>query len=360
MNVRAPRLIALALSFAFAFAAQPVAAAQEPPRQTAAFGFTSTDPGSSTGAQLDVQIRDPQDPNAKPRTLQRIVLAYPQSTLFDFTVPERCDASDADLQSQGAAACPPRSIVARGRLDTDTGSPGGFPRYVENDLTTFNAGDGELVTLAESKGEPRTRMVGRSRVQGSTVSIDFPAVPGNPPPEPFLAYRRFALGGGPIAGGGRAYLTTPPTCPSIGAWTGSMEFVYRDGVTQKATVRTPCRRAGEPAFRAPVASVPPPDDDPPFEEPRAAEPPQVRVTGAPRGGRCVRRSFVLRVAVTSEAPLRHATVELDGKRLRVARRAPFRVRVSVRRLSRGRHLIDVLARDRSGDLGARSVRFRRC
>jgi hypothetical protein len=250
-------------------------------------------------------------------------------------------------------------VVARGRLDTDTGSPGGFPRYVENDLTTFNGGDGELVTLAESKGSPQTRVVGRSRIRGSTLTTDISPVPGNPPPDPFTAYRRLTLAGSPMTKAGSAYLTTPPTCPPSGAWTFTMTLTYRDGVEQTATARTPCRRAGEPAFAAPGPEPPPGnEDDPPFAEPRATRPPRVRVSGVPR--RCVRGSFVLRVRATAEARLRHVVVELDGRRIRVARRGTFRVRVRVARLARGRHRLDVTARDRAGDLGAATARFRRC
>lgn len=356
MSVRAPLLIAF---LGLAVAPPAAAGAQEPPRQTVTAAFSTTEPGAATGARVDIQIRNPQDPNAKPHALQQLVIAYPESSLFDFTVPETCTASDAELQSEGAAACPPGSVVARGRLDTDTGSPGGFPRYVENELTTFNGGDGVLVTLAESKSNPPTRVVGRSRVQGSTLTTDISPVPGAPPPEPFTAYRRLQLAGSPLTKGGKAYLTAPPVCPASGAWAFALTFVYRDGVTQKATARTPCRRAGEPAFPVPAADPPPGNEDNPrFEEPRALAPPRVRVSGVPR--RCVRRSFVLRVAVTAEARLRHAVVELDGRRIRLARRAPFRVRVPVRALGRGRHLLDVVARDRAGDLGAAIARFRRC
>ena len=349
------RLVA-ALALLLALAVVPAAAAQQ--RQTATAGFTTTEPGAAAGTAIDVQVRG-ADANAKPPTLQRLIIDYPEGTGLDFTVPQTCRASDADLEAQGEQACPPGSVVSRGRLDTDSGSPGGVPRHVENRLTTFNGdGSGELITLAESDN-PQTRVVSRAYVQGRRVVIEFPALPGNPPPDPYLAYRRFALAGTPITKEGRAFVTTPTACPSGGAWVTGLTFVYRDGAEQKLAPRSACRRPGEPAFSGGAGvgggTL---QDDPPFEEPTEAAAPRVTMTGVPR--RCVRRSFLVRVRITAQAPLRHAVVEVNGRRVALRRTRSFRVRVPVRRLERGRHLLEVVARDTSGDLGAATRRFRRC
>ena len=334
----------------------PAAAAQEPPRQSASSSFTTIEPGAPTGGRLDVQVRDPADPNAKPRTLSRLVVEYPEGARFDFTVPETCTATDAELMQEGAAACPPGSAVADGTLRTDNGSPG-EGRYTDNTLTTFSAGQGELVTLAESR-EPPTRVVSRSPVQGSKVTLDYPAVPASPPPEPFLAYTRLQLNGFRLVKGDTAFLTTPPSCPAEGAWRGALTFTYRDGVTQRVETRSPCRRSGEPAFAVPAPPGAGPGDDAPFEELRDAAAPAVRLGALPR--RCVRRAFLVRVAARGETALRHVIVQVDGRRVALRRSATFRVRIPAARLQRGRHRIDVLARDRAGDLGGATARFRRC
>jgi len=338
--------------------AAPLAAAQqqEQPRQAVSIGFGTTEPGAAAGGHLNVEIRDPADPDAKPPTLAQIVIDYPEGTQFDFSVPEHCGASDAELMRDGAAACPPGSLVARGALQTDNGSPGGFPRYTDNALTTFVSGEGQLVTLAESQ-DPQTRVVSRSRIEGRRATLDYPLVPSPTPPEPYLSYRSVRLESLRVVRDGRAFVTTPTAC-ATGAWRGTMTFTYRDGVIQRVPTSVPCRTVSEPPFAAAGPGSGDAVDDPPFVEPRDADPPRVRVSGVPR--RCVKRSFVVRVRVTAESPLRHAVVEVDGRRVALRRSGTFRVRVPVRRLGRGRHLLEVVARDRAGDLGAATKRFRRC
>jgi hypothetical protein len=350
---------ATALLLVLLVAAAPASAQQQRARQSAQLALSTTDANAPTGARLDLQFRNESgDPNAKPHTIQSVTIDYPESTRFDFTVPERCDASDAQLAAGGAAACPPGSVVARGRLDTDSGSPGAFPRYVENEITTFNGSNqGELITLAESKN-PQTRMVSRARVVGARLVIEFPSVPGNPPPDPYLAYKRLLIAGQPITKDERTYLRTPPACPSSGAWTTRFAFTYRDGVTQRQEVAVPCRVTGEPTFDSGIgAPTGEPVDDPAFVVPRDRPAPRVRLG---RLDRCVRHAFVIRVRVNSESRLRHVVVKVDGKRVAVRRTSAFRVRVDVRKLRRGRHLLEVVARDRVGDLGQAQRRFRRC
>lgn len=340
---------------ALLLAAPAVHAQQQPQRQIVSSTFTTTEPGAATGGRLDVQIRHPSNPDAKPPALAQIVIDHPEGTRFDLSVPETCTATDAQLVEQGAAACPPGSKVADGALRTDNGSPGGPPRYTDNTLTTFVSGPEELVTVAESK-EPPTRVVSRSPVQGGRVTLSYPPVPV-PGEEPFLAYTRLQLTGLGVVRDGRAYLRTPEACPQSGAWSGTMTFTYRDGVTQRVETRSPCRRGSEPAFSLPPAAGGI-ADDPAFDEPRDAAAPTVRLSAPPR--RCVRRAFLLRVAVRNESPLRHVVVEVDGRRVALRRASAFRVRVPVAGLRRGRHRIDVLARDRDGDLGGATARFRRC
>jgi hypothetical protein len=66
------------------------------------------------------------------------------------------------------------------------------------------------------------------------------------------------------------------------------------------------------------------------------------------------------VRITVESPLRHAIVRVNGRRIALRRTRSFRVRVPASRLRRGRNFVEVSARDRAGDLGARNVRVRRC
>jgi hypothetical protein len=353
MRLAAAIVLALLAAAPYAGARQQE---QEPPRQAVSIGFGTTEPNAPAAGHLALEVRDPADPEAKPPSLAQVVVEYPEGTRFDFGVPEHCTASDAELMRDGEAACPPGSVVARGALQTDNGSPGGFPRHTDNVLTTFAAGEGQLVTLAESQ-DPETRVVSRPRIEGRRATFTFPAVPTPTPPDPFLAYRSLRLTSLRVVRGDRAFARTPEACPD-GRWRGSMTFTYRDGVTQQVPTSVPCRTPSEPPFAAGGPGSGEAVDDPPFLEPRDADAPEVRLRGVPR--RCVRRSFVVRVRIAAETPLRHAVVEVDGRRVALRRSGTFRVRVPVRRLRRGRHLLEVVARDRAGDLGAASRRFRRC
>lgn len=220
------------------------AAQAEGPRQTASLRFSTTEPGVPTGSDLRVDFRDPSDPSAKPRAVQTITIRFHPGTRFDTTAVEQCKASDAQLTLQGAAACPPGSRVQTGVLITDTGSPGVIPRFNENQLTNFNNQD-ELIGLAETASPP-TRMVSRSPVGQSTVTVGFPAIPGGPP-DFLLGYKSLATAGPAGGRGSRFYARTPPSCPASGHWTNSFTFLYRDGVSQHQDTQTPCRPAGTTA-----------------------------------------------------------------------------------------------------------------
>ncbi len=213
----------------------------EPDRQTASLRYSTTEPGSPTGSALHVDFRDPSDPAGKPRAIQTITIDFHPGTTFDTSAVEQCKASDAQLMAQGAAACPAASRLQTGLLITDSGSPGVIPRFSDNHLTNFNNQD-ELVGLAETTSPP-TRMVSRSPVGRSTVTIGFPAIPGGPP-DFLLGYKSLTTTGPPAESAGRTYARTPPACPASGHWTNSFTFVYRDGVSQRQDTQTPCRAAG--------------------------------------------------------------------------------------------------------------------
>ena len=86
--------------------------------------------------------------------------------------------------------------------------------------------------------------------------------------------------------------------------------------------------------------------------------PFVSIGGIPR--RCRSRAFRLRVRVREQSALRFADVRLGSRRLRRTRHKGFFVRVPVRGLRRGAHRLRFRAVDAAGNVGRRTVRFRRC
>jgi hypothetical protein len=228
------------------------AAAAAGDRQTVSASYSTTLPGAAVGNRLVIDWRNPADPAAKPYAVDTIVIQLPPGSRFDFSALPQCKASDAELLVQGAAGCPPESKVNSGEVLSDTGSPGGFPRFVHTRTVNFN-NEGELVGIGDAQEVP-FRSVLRSKIKGETITIPVPDNPGNPPPDNFTAFKRLFTDGPPIARGNRVYARTPPTCPAAGYWTTRYTFLYHDGVRQTETTRSPCRRSANPclAARAPV------------------------------------------------------------------------------------------------------------
>lgn len=235
------------------------AVGQEQPRQTYSAAFTTTEPGAPTGLRQEIHYVNPEDPDGKPYSVAEIVFVLPEGTRIDTSVPPQCKASDAELQVEGADACPPETKVGRGALSADTGAGAGpFPRVVESDVTFFNNQD-ELILFAETTNTPGPqpiRVASRIEVQGRTTISRVPPLPGAPPPDPFLAIKDVFNELDPISTGRgrdrRAYIATPPTCPESGQWTITATFTYRDGVKQTMRSDTPCTSR---------AALPPEDGD---------------------------------------------------------------------------------------------------
>ena len=130
---------------------------------------------------------------------------------------------------------------------SDTGSSGGAPRFNENRLDNFN-NDGELIGVADAEDIPPVpplgRVVSRSKISGTSTTVEFPSFPGNPPPDNFTAIKTLRTSGPAFVKGNRTALRTPPTCPSSGHWTNTLVFTYRDGVSQTVESPSPCRPPG--------------------------------------------------------------------------------------------------------------------
>src|SRR5688572_18988874 len=103
------RGMAVALMMALVPAAP--AGAQDGSRQAFADTFTTTAAGASTGLRLEIDYRDPANPDGKPYAVSRILQTLHRGTRIDTSVPPRCEASDQELMAQGEAACPPDTRV---------------------------------------------------------------------------------------------------------------------------------------------------------------------------------------------------------------------------------------------------------
>jgi hypothetical protein len=225
-------LVVLAL---FGLAAATVAWGGAGPRERATLKFNRERPAKSTGAKLAIDYRNPDDPNAKPPAVRKVVIKAARGTRIDTSVPGLCTASDAELIALGAAACPDKSRVGGGVVTVDTGFPGPG-RIITSDVTLLN-NTGQLILLTEDRGT-NARLVTRSTIAGRRLKTEAPPLPGTPPDGGAIDTVDLHLKR--VTRPGHAYLRTPRRCPARGAWINRLRFTYADGVTEHVRNRSRC------------------------------------------------------------------------------------------------------------------------
>jgi hypothetical protein len=236
MRLRAPLILPLLL--AALFVAAPVADASDS-RQTASLVFTNEKAGKPSGLALDIDYVNPDEASAKPPAVREVVIKLARGAAYDTSVPDLCEASDAELMALGAAACSEGSKVGRGVVTVDTGLPGPA-RIVTADVDFLN-NTGEQIFVNTVRGTS-VRTVLRSEVSGRRNAVMAPFLPGTPPDGGAIdtVKVRNARIVRERDGVRRAYISTPPRCPDRGFWVNGISFTYYDGITQTVRSRSRC------------------------------------------------------------------------------------------------------------------------
>ena len=215
------------------------------PRETIDQSFTTTAPATPTGVSYSGTYHAADDPNGIPPFLRRLVFYPPPGMTFDTSVPDRCTASDAELQVRGPDACPPGSLIGTGNAQGIVFLPftgGEFHRYTHDVFVLNNAG--EQILLVQSEGYTVTR---GSVAPDGTVDFSPPTCFPHPstgcPDDNVLqlssstflpAYTR------DTADGPRSYATTPATCPDTGNWQSRVRFWWSDDAVDDVVTTQPC------------------------------------------------------------------------------------------------------------------------
>jgi hypothetical protein len=193
--------------------------------------YLSRHPGAPSGQIPLMTWTDPGAPAEVPKVIKRIELLFHPGTRFDTSALTRCRASDEQIKSKGASACPTASELGTGHT-TGVTSSGEFV----TDVTLFN-GRGEIIVLVTVQGTPITEF--RDKVKGRKITIE-PALPAG------VALKRLKLRIGPHSKGHgnrqKTYMRNPPSCPRSGKWTTIAKFIYTDGSTQTLHSGSPCKR----------------------------------------------------------------------------------------------------------------------
>jgi hypothetical protein len=239
MEDRHTRLLAACALAAATIAIGAASAAAAGPRQFGSLMFSTTAPGTSTGTDLRVDFVNPDDPALKPYSVDRMVIHRPPGTAIDTTAPPQCHATDAEIYAFGPAACPDDTRIGSGLAESDQG--GGTTS--KTTLTHFNNQD-EVVGIGVNNDVAAIKTIDRTRFEGDTSTSTFPIFPGAPPPEPYTPVKSLDIHFPPYTRDGRIYNRTPLTCPALGYWTFTIDFVYRDGVTESIESHSPCGKKG--------------------------------------------------------------------------------------------------------------------
>jgi hypothetical protein len=276
-------------------------------------GLPTRAPGSPTGMAVHVEFHRADDPDAKPSPIRTATFALPPGSRFDTTAVPQCMATDEELHSQGADACPAESELTVGTLTAMSGfGPPADP--IVGDDHVFNGPD-QLIEVITVPGNSASPAFDRLRIEGSTLTAHPPVTPGGPP-DGETAVRSIDFEVPVRVAGGRALITTPPSCPAGDRWTSTGTFAFADGSSDTVTSVTPCMRGPVP----PVA-------------------PRLRLAVRPRHVRAGRRTEVrFALATTALECISGARVHFAGRSIRLDRRGRASVAFGSRRLGLRRAL----------------------
>jgi hypothetical protein len=199
--------------------------------------FTTTEPGAASGFAYDARYHGADDPGSRPPYMRRMLSENATGVRYDTSVPDKCTASDVELATRGAAACPPGSKLGDGQ--TETSFMGGPPQTVAID---FLNNTNEQIIIARS---PLVATVARGQIHpdGSVEFASptcFPSVgPAGCPVDNVLQIAS-TVTVPPYTNASGSYLTTPSTCPADGVWRNPIHFWWADGTEDTVVATAPC------------------------------------------------------------------------------------------------------------------------
>ena len=225
------RLCAPLIGGAVALAAAGGAIASPQFSATFAFTYSSQKPNSPSGLDGLATWSDPGEPGGKPKEIQRIKVVFHPGTRLDTSALPRCRASNATVQRLGVRACPKSTrlgtVYGKGVISTGA--------QFDPVATLFN-GRREIIVAVMLGDRLLTNFRDDVRRGSITINAKIPqgiALIGFRPHVPVHVRNR--------RGKRRAYMKTPPSCPSGGVWTTTATFFYRDGSSQSLSATSACR-----------------------------------------------------------------------------------------------------------------------
>ncbi len=235
------RLLILAVLAGFA----AVAVAAEGPYQTSEYTLTQKRPARPTGEHFQFDYVNPDDPDAKPPAVKKVVTILPRGARYDASVPGSCTASDEELTLEGAAACPEDSAIGGGVITVDSGVPGPG-RFVTADTEFFNNAEdpeGEFIYVNTIRDTDARTVLRADVTRRRTITVA-PMLPGTPPDGGAIDTVDVDVAKvvRTIDGERRAYITTPQRCRRSKTWFARVRFIYDGDYSQTVATPNSCRR----------------------------------------------------------------------------------------------------------------------
>ena len=250
MSARRRQIAVAALALALLGATAPAAAAT-----SADVTYSSRTPGATTDVHVRIDYES-KDASGHPRALRKHTFTFPPGTEFDPAGAAVCQASAAELRSQGLSACPAESKVGEGSLyAVMTKPPGSMTGSLHTDLTFFNASHPkdapgvEHAFLVPVSAGGQVQTVNLMVVDGNVLTEEPAMVCANPSEQPPCPSGEFTVKNVDYELSGRMreargalhrLLTTPPICPSEQTWQFEHLMEYRDGTSARTSEVTPC------------------------------------------------------------------------------------------------------------------------
>lgn len=198
--------------------------------------YTTTQPNTSTGFSYTGTYHAAGDPAGDPPYMRKMVFYPPPGLRYDTSVPERCTASDIQLQLEGPSACP-----AGSRLGGGTGRAKFMGEESSFQIDVFNNTNEQVMVIHS----PLIATVSRGRI-APDGTIEYASPTCYPAlvtcPTDTVLQTGSSVTTQPYTRDGRGYTTTPPKCPKAGHWTSSIRFWWADGAEDTVVTKQPCTR----------------------------------------------------------------------------------------------------------------------
>jgi hypothetical protein len=212
------------------------------PRETLELSWTTKKPGAASGVTFSARYRNPANPASHPPALRRVVVVNPVGSRLDGGAVPRCEASDAQLEMSGDAACPSSSKVGSGYVNT---LPLGLVPF-HSEISIFNSPGGQRQLVKFGNGGS---VVVHTAIRKGGRIFDTPVptcLAGGQPPDGCPSDQNYVVSsyqaGGAITAHGRKYFRTPPTCPRARRWVVNTRFYFADGAIDNVATPQPCTR----------------------------------------------------------------------------------------------------------------------